>query len=277
VDSTPGDRSEDFKRFHMRYAGICSVCGAQLPEGTPALFHVPTRTVRCIACPGRTDGNFWAPVDFGIAGGSAAREYERRAALRESALKESYGRRLGGFLTRVTDEPQSTRAWEKGARGEQRLAEVLAGLPYVAVLNDRAVAGTRGNIDHIVIGPAGVFVVDSKFYRGAIRTRDAEGWFRTDERLYVGRRDCSHLADNMGWQVTAVEGLLDYLDCGAPVTPVLCFVGVDWPAFGAPTSFRGVRLAEPRSLARLVTATGVLFPNQIDWLARALASGFPAT
>jgi hypothetical protein len=259
----------------MRYAGICSVCGAQLPEGTPALFHVPTRTVRCIACPGRVGGNFWAPVDFGIAGSSAGREYKRRAAAREWALRDRYGNQLGGFFARVTDEPQSTRAWEKGARGEQHLAQVLAGLPYVAVLNDRAVTGTRGNIDHIVIGPAGVFVVDSKFYRGVIRARDAGGWFRSDERLYVGRRDCSHLADNMGWQVEAVEGLLDYLDCSAPVTPVLCFVGIDWPVF-APTSFRGVRLEEPRSLARLVTATGILFPNQIDWLARSLASGFPA-
>jgi hypothetical protein len=259
----------------MRYAGTCCVCGAQLPEGTPALFHVPTRTVRCVACAGRTDGSFWKPVDVGVAGGSAEREYQRRAAERKSALIEGYGNRLGGFLARVTDEPQSTRAWEKGARGEQRLAEVLAGLPYVAVLNDRAVAGTRGNIDHIVIGPAGVFVVDSKSYMGAIQVRDVGGWFRNDERLYVGRRDCTHLAEKMGWQVEAVEGLLDYLDCGAPVTPVLCFVGTDWPVF-APTSFRGVQLEEPRSLARLVTATGVLFPNQIDWLARALGSGFPA-
>jgi hypothetical protein len=62
----------------------------------------------------------------------------------------------------VTSEPQSTRAWAIGAWGEEKLAEVLAGLDGLQVLHDRRVPGTRGNIDHIVIAPAGVFVVDPR-------------------------------------------------------------------------------------------------------------------
>jgi hypothetical protein len=52
---------------------------------------------------------------------------------------------------------------------------------------------------------------------------DRGAWFRTDRRLYVGRRDRSHLADDMGWQVDAVRGVLDAAEfVDIAVMPVLC-------------------------------------------------------
>jgi hypothetical protein len=92
----------------------------------------------------------------------------------------------------------------------------------------------------------------------------------------VGRRDCSKLADNMGWQVTAVQALLAAAQVGLPVTPVLCFIDVDWPWFRPPDSFHGVLLEGPGSLCRLVTATPALDPHAVGQLARMLAVGFPA-
>ena len=88
------------------------------------------------------------------------------------------------------------------------MAEALEGIDGLRVLHDRRVPGTRGNIDHIVIAPAGVFVVDAKHYEGRIEIRN-KGWFlRPDYRLYVGRRDCSGLATGLGWQVEAVTAAL---------------------------------------------------------------------
>jgi hypothetical protein len=221
-----------------------------------------------------------APIDPGIAGSSAQREYERRAARREAAIKDRFGKRLGGLIVTVTDEPQSTRAWAKGARGERELAEALEGVLNVVVLSDRRVPGTRGNIDHLVIGPAGLFLVDAKRYDGSLRIRDMGGFFRRDERLYVGGRDCSRLADNMGWQVEAVEMLLESLGHNVAVTPVLCFIGVDWPLLFPPDSYHGVRLEGPRSLRKLITNTQALThafdAADITRLARILATGFPA-
>jgi hypothetical protein len=46
------------------------------------------------------------------------------------------------------------------------------------VLNDRGVPGTRGNIHHIVIAPADVFVVDAKHLTVRIELRDKGGLFR---------------------------------------------------------------------------------------------------
>jgi hypothetical protein len=38
-----------------------------------------------------------------------------------------------------------------------------------AVLHDLVVPGNRANLDHVVIGPGGVFVIDSKQYRGRLQ------------------------------------------------------------------------------------------------------------
>jgi hypothetical protein len=240
------------------------------------LYHAASKTVRCIACPERAGDSEPPPLDVGTAGGSAQREHDRRAAKREERVKERFGRRFGGVLLAVVDEPQSTHAWAKGARGEARLAEAIDGLPDVVALHDRRVPGTRGNIDHLVIAPAGLFVVDAKHYDGSLRIRDKGGLFHTDNRLYVGGRDCSHLADNMAWQVKAVETLLASVEVTMPATPVLCFIDVDWPLLFAPNSFRGVRLEDPKSLRKLITATPALDSAAIDKLARILAAGFPA-
>ena len=75
-----------------------------------------------------------------------------------------------------------------------------------------------------------------------VRSGAVHGWFlRPDDRLHVGRRDCSALADKMGWQVTAVEKALLQagLDPLPPITPVLCFVDGDWPLIAPPDVFRG--------------------------------------
>jgi len=266
----------ELKKLRLRYAGTCVICGAPLPQGVQALYHAGSKTVRCIACPDRDGVAEAATLDVGTAGGSAQREHDRRAARREERVKARFGRGFGGLLLAVVDEPQSTRAWAKGARGEQKLAEAIAGLPDVVALHDRRVPGTRGNIDHLVIASAGLFVVDAKHYDGRLRIRDKGGLFHTDNRLYVGGRDCSHLADNMAWQVKAVETLLASVEVTMPVTPVLCFIDVDWPLLFAPDSFRGVRLEDPKSLRKLITATPAFGAAAIDKLVRILAAGFPA-
>jgi hypothetical protein len=118
-------------------------------------------------------------------------------------------------------------------------------------------------------------VVDAKRYAGSLQIRDIGGWSRNDYRLYVGGRDRSHIADNMAWQVDAVERLLRSVGCEMAVTPVLCFVGATW-VFASPHHFRDVRLEDPASLRRLVTSAPVLVPDAINWLSHVLATGFPA-
>jgi hypothetical protein len=213
-----------------------------------------------------------------VAGGSARREYERRAARREAETKGRFGERVGGLIVAVTNEPQSTRAWATGARGEELLGAALAGVAGVVVLNDRRMPGSRANIDHIVIGPAGVFVIDAKRLTGQIRIRNKGGLFRSDYRLYVGRRDCSALTDGVAWQAEAVVEALQATGAEALplVFPVLCFVNGDWPLVSPPTSFQGVRLESERTLKRLVSQGPTIDPRAIEWATRILATALPA-
>ena len=178
----------------------------------------------------------------------------------------------------VTTPPSTTRAWAIGADGEARLAASLADLDGVRVLHDRRVPGTRGNIDHIVIAPAGVFVVDAKAHKGTVRIRDRGGLFRKDLRLYVGTRDCSRLAEGLTWQLDAVVMALEAasMQPAPSVVPVLCFVEADWPLIWPPSEFRGVRLEGPKSLRRLATALTALDSVAVERLTRLLAIAFPA-
>jgi hypothetical protein len=127
------------RRISLRYAGVCVLCGAALAPGTDALHDRATKTVRCLTCPILDVGQIAQPIDHGTAGGSARREFDRRTAKRKARVKGNLGNRLGGVVLTLTDEPQSTRAWAVGARGEERLAAALAEVPGASVLHDRRV------------------------------------------------------------------------------------------------------------------------------------------
>jgi hypothetical protein len=86
-----------------------------------------------------------------------------------------------GWGLRFRPSPNAV-AWRRGAVGERRTARLLGPLERQgwAVLHDLAVPSSRANLDHLVIGPGGVFVVDSKQYRGRLQL-DPTG------RLWHGR------------------------------------------------------------------------------------------
>lgn len=67
---------------------------------------------------------------------------------------------IGAVVLAIANDPQSTRAWSRGAAGEEKLAIALVDLPQVRLLHDRRVPGSRGNIDHIAIAPGGVSLVE---------------------------------------------------------------------------------------------------------------------
>lgn len=263
------------RRLRLRYAGTCILCGAHLEQGSFALHHKATMTVRCIECPKAPGAR---TIDGGTAGASAYREYERRKVAREERAKLFLGKTLGSIAVAASAEDPATVAWKRGAIDESKLAATLADVPQARALHDRRVRGTRGNIDHIVVAPAGVFVIDAKLYRGVIRVRDRGTLFKMDERLYVGSRDCSRLAENMAWQVSAIKAVLASVGVAyshVPVQPALCFVDGEW-AFFTPSSYKGVRLEGLRSIKKLLTSGQALNPPAIDDMAAILSSAFPS-
>jgi nuclease-like protein len=262
----------------VKYDGPCSMCGTTLRAGTEAVWDRRLRKMHCIECPAEaTPDSSPPPLEVGVAGGSARREYDRRQAKREAELKSRWGNRVGGWINRFADEPQSIRAWGLGAYGEELLGDALAAVEGLYILSDRRVRGTRGNIDHLVVAPAGVFVVDAKYMEGLVEVRNYGGLFRSERRLTVNRRNKSQLARNMSWQVDAVVEALNAhdLEVGCPVAPILCFVQARWPFFGAPTQFEGVYLESERSIVKRLALPVVHSPAESEYLAGILADEFP--
>jgi len=218
------------------------------------------------------------PVITGTAGASARREHERRVAKHEDRIRKAHPR-LGGFILAVRDEPQSSRAWARGARGEELLAKRLDGLADqgVLLLHDRRVPPTRANIDHLAISPAGVFVIDAKRYQGRPHLRIQGGLLRPrTETLLVGRRDCTKLLAGITKQVDLIRAAVattGYTD--VPIHGMLCFVEAAWPLIGGSFTTAGIDVLWPKKVTEKITAGGSVTNELAAALHRHLANVFP--
>ncbi|MGO9488744.1 MAG: nuclease-related domain-containing protein [Solirubrobacteraceae bacterium] len=84
------------------------------------------------------------------------------------------GGMLGGLMVLLDSPPHKIEAWRTGFEGERRTARAIAplrrrGFVLMHDLPDRGRAGHAGvgNVDHVVVCPAGVFVLDSKWLGGS--------------------------------------------------------------------------------------------------------------
>jgi hypothetical protein len=211
---------DDVRKLRLRRNDCCGCCGIDQPRGTPSFWSSSARAVYCEPCIG---GAALARSLAGTPGGGAAREYARRKAKDAARLKARWGR-FTPIAEHLTPAKQSTNAWARGAAGEERLASFLERElgDEVILLHDRRIPGSRANIDHIAVGPSGVWVIDAKRYTGTVRRRVVGGLSRTEIRVVVGGRDRTKLINNMPGQVSVVTNVLatfrhiDPLTCKAP-------------------------------------------------------------
>lgn len=276
------ERGTDDKWMKLRYAGVCRLCGTTLPARNDAIYERPTKTVRCVECPADAlaievtqvatlTPHDALPEDAGVAGSSARREYERRKAKDAERLRQKWGK-LGGIAVALADEKQSTKAWATGAVGEERLGSRLDSLvsDSIAVLHDRRIPGTKANIDHIAITPAGVWVIDAKKYKGRPELKIEGGILRPRvEKVLVGRRDCTKLVDGVLKQIDLVRDVVGEV----PVTGALCFVEADWPLVGGAFATRGVQALWPKRLIKLLSES--VGATDVSSTRQTLAAHFP--
>ncbi len=217
-------------------------------------------------------------TERGRAGASARAEYERRQAEDEKRRRAVFGP-LAPAIRLLTGPKRSTEAWGRGATGEERVGHWLdraVGRRGV-VLHDRALPHRRANIDHIAVVGSGVWVIDTKHFRGWLERREVGGWFVPCPRLFVADRDQSRLVTAARRQQALVAETLraGELGSGALVRAALCFTGVQVGLFTRPFTLEGVLVTWPRWLARTLTAPGPLGPAERRALAARLARAFP--
>jgi nuclease-like protein len=292
------------KLIELRYASRCSRCGAALPKRASAWHDPIRRKVRCESCPPPAEPVAVpevapAQLESGVAGASAQREGERRHARRavrvEKAIAADAAWRadtkqrhpvLGRIATSLTPrpaagpDPQHIKAWATGADGERVVGQHLdiwgGEAPGRHVLHDRRIPGTRRNIDHLAIGPTGVWVIDAKQYAGKVELVTDGTLFHPVTKLRVGGRNQSHLAAGVQDQIARVAAALQQLD-GQPLTihGMLCFVGAQWGLFAKPFLFDSLTVAWPSAAVDILSRHGPVLPEHATRAAELLARCFP--
>jgi hypothetical protein len=162
-----------------------------------------------------------------------------------------------GWGLRFRPSPDAI-AWRRGAVGERRTARLLGPLERHgwAVLHDLAVPRSRANLDHLAIGPGGVFVIDSKQYRGRLQ-------FDRSGRLWHGRYPLAPALRAVSFEADQAAQVLTDADV---VVPIVAVHGAQVP--GGKVVTQGVPVVAARRLPSMLRALpAVLGPERIANLA----------
>ncbi len=114
------------------------------------------------------------------------------------------------------------------------------------ILDDRQVASAHASVDHLVVGPSGVFVVDRKPWPGQISA--------SADSVYIDGRQRTGATDLVLRATTAVEQVLGHelKPLGATVRSVISFEGATNRGFEG--NVGKVSLATSRSVAKVLRA-----------------------
>ena len=261
------------------------------PTRPPLLLVVPDTPAAGPVGPGET---------FGHPGASAHAYYRRRRAAEWTLYQRTLPLRLAGVavaslivalaVDQVVPElagwaglvaaglvgwrlrfrvSQDARNWQRGARGERRTARQLDRLARHGwvVFHDLAVPDSRANADHLIIGPAGVFLADSKNWRGRLA-------FAPDGTLWHGSYPLTATLATIGFEAQAIAGSLAVP--GLAVEPLLVVHGSAIP-WGEQYLGGVAILPAGRLVATLLALPPLLNDQQVAQLAqRAMARLRPA-
>lgn len=163
-------------------------------------------------------------------------------------------------------------AFEKGTAGELRFGTALNAAATARggcwVLHGLVAPEKRGDIDHVVIGPAGITTIDTKAWTGKV-------WIG---RLGLGRgrRAFPHEIAGMSRQINRVHEVLARSGRDdVSVTGVLCMVNENpgIPAAGF-ADIRGVRIGRPNAVIHHALRDGPLDTATIEQIHRLISASF---
>ncbi len=110
---------------------------------------------------------------------------------------------------------QRVKSFFVGARGEERVAGLLALLPESYHVFHDFVAGNY-HVDHVLVGPAGIFSIETKTWNHPVTVEEGTVLYNGHVPNKSPTAQCVKEAD-------AVKEVLHQLGCDKSVKPVLCF------------------------------------------------------
>lgn len=151
--------------------------------------------------------------------------------------------RFGRGVARPTNSAQPSASFAGSPTGSS--LEALADYGFV-ILDNRHVESAHTAVDHLVVGPPGVFVVDRQVWTGQISA--------SVDTIYVDGRQRSGATDSVLRATAAVEQVLGHelKALGAHVHPVIAIDGATNRGFEG--AIGKVALATSRSVTKVIRA-----------------------
>ena len=154
--------------------------------------------------------------------------------------------------------------WRKGELGEQLVARALEALHGATwrVLHDLVIGSRGANVDHLVIGPSGVFTINTKNVSGPV-------WVAERALLVAGTKHSEFLPKAVNEAANVSTMLSRAVGAHVDVTPAIVFVDCELTVKAMPTD---VAVLGIEQLARWLKSRPTVFTSeQVNALGSAAA------
>ena len=146
-----------------------------------------------------------------------------------------------GFLEEIQKktiyaQKRNKKTWGEGDAAESKMSEYLSELPpEYKIIND--IQTGNGNIDHLVIGPTGIFVVETKSHHGTV------GFHNNNLYINTKKLGLDYVDQAYAEKAWLTDKLLSVSGKKYPITPILSFPFAQVDAKSISGPIKGVLVA----------------------------------
>ena len=126
-----------------------------------------------------------------------------------------------------------------------------------SVLHGIRLAGTTHTLDHLVVAPSGIWLIDVVHVHGRVTKRDDGTRTKPEPRLILDGTDRSALVDELGILCQTRHAIAS-MKFGVEVQTTTCLVDATWPMSARPFQVRGHWIVWPRSLTDKIRSSGLV-------------------
>jgi hypothetical protein len=156
----------------------------------------------------------------------------------------------------------------------QRLADAIDDVlgSRAAQFHDRITPGSTTPLDHVVVAPTGVWLIDARRAAGRVERRDVGRFFAGEVRLYLDGRDQSRSLEVLTAQARAIRAVLGDEHRRPPIRMAVCFLDARWGNFPKAFVVDRVLVTWPEHLLEQIAGRSRLYPAEVAAIASSLAA-----
>ncbi len=142
------------------------------------------------------------------------------------------------------------------------------------VLHDVRLPNTAHTLDHLVVAPSGVWLIDTMHITGRLTRRDVGTRHEPELHLSIDGVDRTSLVDSLGILHQARRAIID-MQFGIDVHTTMCLIDTTWPMSARPFKVRNHWVTWPRALTDKIRSSGLVPIRTAHDIAHAISERQP--